>query len=462
MVRSFIILISVFLLRGIFSEINGTHLRGGYIQARSISQFSLTYRISVIGFTNTDSDIQFGGGVLLANGTEIVGDRGNVLQVDLENGIAFNSFSVDVTFPQPGIYTIAYREENRNKEVINILDSENTSFYIETTIVTDPFLGIVNTGSVSNIIFSAQVGTAYHFMPQVNDIDGDFLQFRFITPLSASNMPTKYTSPIDPSLYQDFNSGNQNGDGPPSFSVNELTGMLVWDAPQMAGNYNLALAMSEYREIDGRYFFSSRTIIDFQLVVDELGQSPRIDFDDFSCLGIDDEFEFKVTSPDTYSIKISPELAVKTLNGDSFNPQGLLGLSGNNSITLTFTNNVVNRPVAIQIGSNDALFERDLTASFGFFLSDNCPGFLNIEGIITAVENDQNIRFCPNPVQNQLYIPDLKGPSDISLFDIEGRLRLEIRGNLLQQIDLSGFTPGVYFITISTPGKIMSGRILKM
>ena len=46
----------------LFSDINATHIRAGEIIAKRISSTSLTYEFTVIGYTDTGSEVEFGGG----------------------------------------------------------------------------------------------------------------------------------------------------------------------------------------------------------------------------------------------------------------------------------------------------------------------------------------------------------------------------------------------------------------
>ena len=50
------------LLFFLYLDIYSTHIRAGEIVARRISTTSLTYEFTVIGYTDTGSEVEFGGG----------------------------------------------------------------------------------------------------------------------------------------------------------------------------------------------------------------------------------------------------------------------------------------------------------------------------------------------------------------------------------------------------------------
>ncbi|MEQ8424924.1 MAG: gliding motility-associated C-terminal domain-containing protein, partial [Cyclobacteriaceae bacterium] len=126
---------------------NATHLRAGEITIQRLSCTSLTFRICITVYTNTGSDIKFGEGLLdFGDGskphqTPIVE---NTLRPDLGPEVATVTYCINHTFGGPGKYTISYLEPNRNAGILNMINSVDTRFYLETVINIDPFLGCSN------------------------------------------------------------------------------------------------------------------------------------------------------------------------------------------------------------------------------------------------------------------------------------------------------------------------------
>ena len=55
-------ILGIFLLLCSSVELFSTHIRAGEIIAKRISSTSLTYEFTIIGYTDTGSEVEFGGG----------------------------------------------------------------------------------------------------------------------------------------------------------------------------------------------------------------------------------------------------------------------------------------------------------------------------------------------------------------------------------------------------------------
>ena len=256
-------------------ELSATHIRASEIRVRRISSTSLTYEITVIGYRDTGSDIQFGGGVLFVGGQEIT-EFNKATPVDLGNEVEFNMFSVEFTFQGPGIQTIAYREENRNEGILNMFNSVETPFYVETQIIIDPIFGL-NDSPILTVppIDRGAVGSRFIHNPGAVDSNGDSLAYRMTIPRQAldSNV-VNYVDPNDPKFYQNFAAGNSFSNGPPTFGIDPITGDLVWDAPGQQGEYNVAFIVEEWRKISGQWFQLGFVVRDMQIIIEDSENDP--------------------------------------------------------------------------------------------------------------------------------------------------------------------------------------------
>ena len=91
----------------IFSlDLYSTHIRAGEIIAKRISSTSLTYEFTIIGYTDTGSEVEFGGGSFSfgdGNSIEVLDESAISSQkILLENQVALNLFKVIHTFQAPG------------------------------------------------------------------------------------------------------------------------------------------------------------------------------------------------------------------------------------------------------------------------------------------------------------------------------------------------------------------------
>jgi hypothetical protein len=258
-----------------------THLRAGEITVVRENCQSLTFTITVTVYTNTGSSVLFGGRVgeedILEFGDGawvLVPETPNTPRPDLGPDIGTASFTVSHTYAGPGKYTISYREPNRNQGVLNMDNSVNTRFYIETEIFIDPFLGCNNTPVLLiPPIDQACTGVAFFHNPGAYDPDGDSLSYELVVPFSDRNLQVvRYQDPAanEPrQFYTNYNTGNETGDGTPSFRIDPIDGTITWDAPGKQGEYNVAFVIIEWRKIAGQWIKVGFVRRDMQILVND-------------------------------------------------------------------------------------------------------------------------------------------------------------------------------------------------
>ena len=266
---------ALFLLFVLFysQELYSTHIRAGEIIAKRISSTSLTYEFTIIGYTDTDSEVEFGGGKFDfgdGNIIEILDESAlSAQKILLENVVALNLFKVIHTFQAPGRYVVSYFEQNRNAEIVNMENSVDTPFYIETEILIDPFFGL-NNSPVLLIppIDNGIVGIRYIHNPGAFDPDGDSLSYELVIPLQdKNNEVTNYRFPNFMDFYTDFNEGNEERTGPPTFTLDSIIGDLIWDAPGSQGEYNFAFRIVEWRKVEDEWFKLGHVTRDMQVKI---------------------------------------------------------------------------------------------------------------------------------------------------------------------------------------------------
>lgn len=264
------------------NKVLATHIRASEIRVTRVSNTSPTYEITVIAYRDTGSEIAFGGGVLFVGGEELQGFE--VTEVNLGDEVSLNFFTVLFTFQGPGIFTVGYREENRNEGILNMFNSVETPFYVETQIRVEPIAGLNNSPILlAPPIDRAAVGSRFIHNPAAFDPDGDSLAFVLTIPRqSEDSLVIDYVDPNDPQFYQDFPRGNETQNGPPQFFIvnqNDFTdpvtgdefskGDLVWNAPGQEGEYNVAFIVEEWRLILGQWFRLGFVVRDMQIIVED-------------------------------------------------------------------------------------------------------------------------------------------------------------------------------------------------
>lgn len=257
-------------------DVNATHLRAGEITAVRSSCSSLTFIITVTVYTNTNSDVEFGGeGELL-----IFGDSSSIevpmtpgtIRYDLnsDGSVSSASFTVSHTYPGVGRYLISYQEPNRNGGVLNMFGSLTTPFYLKTEVSVDPFLGCNNTPLLlAAPIDQACSGVAFTHNPSAFDPDGDSLSYEMVVPFRGRNKEVlEYKAPNDSKFYTNYETASESG-GRPQFSIDPRDGTITWDAPGAAGEYNIAFHVVEWREKNGVYYRIGYVRRDMQILVED-------------------------------------------------------------------------------------------------------------------------------------------------------------------------------------------------
>ncbi len=257
-----------------------THIRAGEIIVKRSSNATNSYRFFIIGYTDTESDVEFGGGTVdFGDGTrepliDIV--IGQPLYLLIEDQVAYNLWEVEHTFPGAGRYTVRYEEQNRNAGVVNMSNSVNTPFYIESEVLIDPFIGPNNSPEFTvPPIDRGAVTAAFLHNPGAFDVDGDSLSYRLTKPKKFyDRVVDDYKEPNDRAFYTNYDQGNQEGDGPPIFEIDEATGLLTWDAPGAQGEYNMAFVVDEWRQVEGLWLRIGSVTRDMQVIIDATDNQP--------------------------------------------------------------------------------------------------------------------------------------------------------------------------------------------
>ncbi|MDQ3015883.1 MAG: gliding motility-associated C-terminal domain-containing protein [Bacteroidota bacterium] len=237
---------------------SATHNRAGEITIRQTGD--LTIEVTVTTYTKTTSTQADRDSVRVfwGDGTTEYIFRTNGDGTPLPNNRKLNYYVASHTYPGRASYTISMMDPNRNGGILNVNppNSEGVPFYIEATytFLNPQFQGYNNTATLLQPpIDFACVGQRYIHNPNAYDSDGDSLAFEFIVPLQDSgvNVPN-YIFP------QQIQAGPNN-----QLTLDPVTGDLVWISPQIAGEYNVAFKVKEYR---GGVLISS-FIRDMQILV---------------------------------------------------------------------------------------------------------------------------------------------------------------------------------------------------
>lgn len=262
----------------------GTHNRAGEITFKRVGEpEDYEYEITLTTYTDSRSvqahrdevDLFFGYGV--PEKSQTIRVLANMEQLDGGPNTWINVYRTRHKFPGPGAcYLINFTDPNRISAIVNINDtnSVNIPFYIETELCIDDNLG--ETSNDSPVLLQSPISYGclderYEHNPNAFDPNGDSLSYELVFPKMARDRPvSNYKDPDD-----------VNGNQPGTFSLNPVTGELVWDSPKRVGIYNIAIRIVEWRRVLGQGGGSFRkkmgyVVRDMQIIITRCNNSPPV------------------------------------------------------------------------------------------------------------------------------------------------------------------------------------------
>ena len=224
------ILLTVIVLTAFIPLTRATHQRAGEISYTYIS--GLTYEFTIVTYTYTPSpadrpEIE----VFWGDGTSSEIPRVN--KINLDNNISRNIYIAQHTFSAAGTFHITFEDPNRNAGIINIPSSVEIPFFIETILIINPFIGGNSSPQLLNPpLDNACTNVPFYHNPGAYDPEGDSLSYRLINcrGYNGEDIPG-YTLPYASNF----------------IAIDPVTGDLTWDSPAMAGEYNIAILIEEWR-----------------------------------------------------------------------------------------------------------------------------------------------------------------------------------------------------------------------
>jgi gliding motility-associated-like protein len=230
-------LLLIFLIFILFYNLaNATHQRAGEITYKALGE--LTYEFTIVTYTYTPSladrpELQ----LFWGDGTSSIVPRSQ--KINYPNNISRNVYSGAVhTFPGQGTYTVYLEDPNRNYGVLNIPNSVNVPFFIQTEIVINPFLGPNNSVELlAPPIDNGCVNTLYLHNPGAYDPDGDSISYKLVDCRGSFGLTIPgyvFPNQVDTTVQS-------------SFEIDPITGTIVWDRPILQGEYNIAFLIEEWR-----------------------------------------------------------------------------------------------------------------------------------------------------------------------------------------------------------------------
>ena len=303
--------LTVLLVAVAFTYGAATHLRAGEITTVRDASDPLLYHITLILYTDLTGTNNNGTYVEQKDATVYFGDGSSKnAQRDIPTytqivpgKTAQNLFKFDHSYTAPGVYTVYFIGDNRNAGIVNIANSDQNNFYIETRITVDPLLGANSSPVLQHPpVDRGIIGQIYLHNPAAFDADGDSLTYTLIASRQkigntlAANC-TNWALPSDAAGGQ-----NQAGTGPATCVISPDTGTLRWDVPNKIGYYNLAIRITEHRRVNGRWVVIGFVVRDMQIIIEDSRNRPpklKLPFDTCLVAGASIRVPIKATDPDS-------------------------------------------------------------------------------------------------------------------------------------------------------------------
>ena len=265
-------------------------------------------------------------------------------------------------------------------------NSVNTPFYVETVIIINPFLGCNETPVLLNPpIDDACVGVTYLHNAGAVDPDGDSLSYEFTIPKQDQDVPVvNYQFPDDHDIAL-YDAKNEDKSGPASFTLDQETGDIIWDAPGGEGEYNWAFKVIEWRKIDGEWYQMGYVTRDMQVnVTDCNNEPPEIEPPPDTCVIAGDllQQEIVATDPDNDPIILTSFGSVYEVNSSPASYSPYPDVVQPSPATLNFSwltdcYHVREREYQVTVKATD---QPDISQGRGPKLSDFASWFIRVVG----------------------------------------------------------------------------------
>jgi len=191
---------------------------------------------------------------------------GNPIGELLDGDVRLNLYQGVHTYAGPGVYTLVVEDPNRNGGVLNIPGSVDVPFCITSQLIIDPEAGQNDSPLLlAPAIENACIAQRWEHNPAAYDPDGDSLSYDLVACAGFDCLPI-----------EGFVQPNEVDGAGGEFYVEPLTGTVVWDAPQQAGEYNMALRIREWRWVSGQWRLVGEVIRDMQINVETCPNAPPV------------------------------------------------------------------------------------------------------------------------------------------------------------------------------------------
>lgn len=264
-------------------QANSSHIRGGYISAKRLQGYRYEFILTI--FRDANSPIFDSTNVLYPDAS---------ISAELSSGVVSSfyipeketevlNYRYEYTYSAPGVYTAYHYQLFRNLAILNMDFSGSTTFYVETKVIIDPFLAADQSPLITKAAVDiASIGSVYRYNPGAYDPNGDSLSYMLVPskqfiPSQTSGFPADVPNYRDPAI----RAGGLDSSGslPAFLNLNAKTGDLIWNVPRLAGEFNTAIKIIQWRKLREnrpRRDSIGFVLLDIQIIVKDANNKPPI------------------------------------------------------------------------------------------------------------------------------------------------------------------------------------------
>ena len=246
-------------------------------------------------------------------------------------------YSFDHTYLTDDFFTVSYSDDNRRSEILNLqAPSDHLPFYIEMGVMVASGLKNNHTPIASvPLLGAAELSKRFVYNAGMFDSDGDSISYYLTKPKIDSVTYAPYQDP-------NVTAGGTMQDSAAAaiYTLNPMTGDIIWDAPGKMGMYDLAYVVEEWRTVGETKVRLSYAMVDMlaEVLVDG-DHPPHIEtpIPDNYCINAGDTLNFSISMSDedgdTARIKLLGELSTSSGHEFSVEPGDLVASKNTKKFT---------------------------------------------------------------------------------------------------------------------------------
>ncbi len=439
---------------------DATHLRAGEITLVKISGASLDYQITLRVYTRNSLTVKFEGGTLdfgdanppiILPKIDAPDPRFELL--DKVADIGQVTYTTVHTFPGPGFYTISYFERNLNAGILNLSNSVDTPFYIETNIVLDPSISDVASATFGTPpVFKFPLGREFSFSTAPIDTTNRVYFYELITPFqNHGTLVSGYKIPA-------------------SLKLNSRSGMLTWDTKFLeydpwfeVGQFLFEIKIHQYNG-QGKYLGSVTRA--FTVIIEDNPSlisvvNPITDPIGKVLVEPGNQRQIKVLVSDStvvdtvfwephFSPALSSNITFTQYDSVTLTRKMKVGL-----LTITSTNDIErNPPYQITLRAFSSNIAKDI--SFLFFTKD-----VELQVVTAIQESNTNVNAYPNPCINELFVSGVKQQANARFYNALGQMVSQSKPDDQMRLDTSPLSAGIYFLVLTDGNQSTRLKVIK-